>query len=451
MRGASIYARPWLRRAAQAPPQETVEHGDVTGEMREATGGVHATARRGGEQRAARRGFFPEDRSLRKRSLQKFANIRNWEKESGQSDPAQLRGAAAHEVPRTGHATVTAAMQEAGSAREGQAAAGSSRGSRAVDSSDNDSAPESAAARESDGRLHEAIVVEMKGACAGSDPRLAAAVAALSKAIEADMGELLENASGTSDIKGRERAASVTLEWDNMRGMAGDLSNVACGVQRKEKGITGEIVHAVRMAQTAAAEARAAWKSAATVELARRAERGERGPLGQQRRIRAGGFDAWKQRVQAARVEGEHDGGTVGKGWTMAAMLIRYKERERRERAQRANTKRRPTDGGPGHTEGEGVLVMESAEVEGEHGQARAVVVGAVRVPRGASVGDARPALRRCCSALRLGTRTRRYSSGIPTGQKRMKMVAIFTSAPCLVRSLCPVLSSQMMDRSWRR
>jgi hypothetical protein len=36
------------------------------------------------------------------------------------------------------------------------------------------------------------------------------------------------------------------------------------------------------------------------------------------------------------------------------------------------------------------VLVMETAELEGEHEQGRAVVVGAVRVPRGASVGEAR-------------------------------------------------------------
>ena len=141
-----------------------------------------------------------------------------------------------------------------------------------------------------------------------------------------------------------------------------------------------QVATAVRQAQGGAAHLRAAWSTAGSAELARRAAR-EGGLQGT--RWRGVGFDAWRQGQQAAaqglaRWMEENPGGTEKQykaeaakegdagdeaaqrqGWTMAAALIWYKQRQRAARARREESDTgttRPTvaDGG-----GRGVLVFD--------------------------------------------------------------------------------------------
>ena len=183
------------------------------------------------------------------------------------------------------------------------------------------------------------------------------------------------------------------------RWLAGDLpaAGTAGEATAKEAGVTREVVAAVRAAQTVAATARTAWEKAARAEVARRTERGERGRAEVHHRVRAGGFDAWREQARAVGEGGgaqEGEGQRRGAGWTLTAMLIRYKRREARERADRAEARRRERaregEGAERQAAGTGALVLAAATrlagTAGEHTGA----VGAVYVPAGDSMGAAR-------------------------------------------------------------
>ena len=170
--------------------------------------------------------------------------------------------------------------------------------------------------------------------------RRGAAVVARREAAVAQIG-----AAQRALAKGEAR--STALEREAMaRWLAGDLpaAGTAGEATAKEAGVAREVVAAVRAAQTVAATARAAWEKEARAEVARRAERGERGRMEVHHQVRAGGFDAWRAQ---ARVVGEDEGGQEsgeqrkGAGWTLAAMMIRYKHREVRERARQERVRRR--------------------------------------------------------------------------------------------------------------
>ena len=125
--------------------------------------------------------------------------------------------------------------------------------------------------------------------------------------------------------------------------LAGDLPDVRGG--RGTDKVAREVARTVRGMQSAAATLRAAWRAAASVELARRAER-EGGAEG--RRWRGVGMERWKQATRAKEGQsglvghghdGECDAGTDAAGerggWTMAAALIAYKTREMAARRRR--------------------------------------------------------------------------------------------------------------------
>ena len=147
-----------------------------------------------------------------------------------------------------------------------------------------------------------------------------------------------------------ERASA--RERDGLRRLlAGALPDVGEGAYADR--VARRVVREVLEMQRAAARLRAAWRRAASEELARRAER-EGGAEG--RRWRGIGMERWRQAMHAlAATKGhqeEHGTGADGAaaatasaresargGWTMAAALIAYKTREaaarRRREAQR--------------------------------------------------------------------------------------------------------------------
>ena len=223
--------------------------------------------------------------------------------------------------------------------------------------------------------------------------RRGAAVVARREAAVAQIG-----AAQRALAKGEAR--STALEREAMaRWLAGDLpaAGTAGEATAKEAGVAREVVAAVRAAQTVAATARAAWEKEARAEVARRAERGERGRMEVHHQVRAGGFDAWRAQ---ARVVGENESGQEsgeqrkGAGWTLAAMMIRYKHREVRERARRAEARRgeRAREGEEAELRaaGTGALVLAAATRLRGTPEEHTGVVGAVYVPSGASMGTAR-------------------------------------------------------------
>ena len=122
------------------------------------------------------------------------------------------------------------------------------------------------------------------------------------------------------------RSATAREQEGLRRLMAGDRPDVDAGTAGKKaaKRVAAEICHM----QRAASKLRKSWRSAASKELARRAER-EGGAEG--RRLRGVGIEAWRQVMRATSEEDDDTQWAQRGGWTMAAMLVWHKTRELRK------------------------------------------------------------------------------------------------------------------------
>ena len=175
--------------------------------------------------------------------------------------------------------------------------------------------------------------------------------------IESGRENVAAMASAAMRMLAKGSARARTKERVAMRAwLAGDLPKVQ-GDETRMRSVVSLTTAAVRSAQQAAATLRQAWRDAGAEEMARRATR-EGGVEGT--RWRGVGMEAWKQGVRAATLAGgeEHGEKRVEEqrpGWTMAAALIWYKQR------QQARAKARAAEGGQGTVdpEGSGVVVFD--------------------------------------------------------------------------------------------
>jgi hypothetical protein len=201
-----------------------------------------------------------------------------------------------------------------------------------------------------------------------------------------EMIDAAQRALAKTDVRATARERDALVAW-----LAGDLPAICGATARRVAAIEKDVVSAIRGAQSAAAEARRAWRKAASAEISRREERGE-GPRKKEARVLKGiGFDAWLQSDRQRRVyENRTREGALGtatiehrRGWTLAAMLTWYKRRERAA-AEGHRTARAPP---AQRTRNRGGLVMMRA-MAGADGLAKAV--GATRMPHADTVRDAR-------------------------------------------------------------
>ena len=191
--------------------------------------------------------------------------------------------------------------------------------------------------------------------------------------------------------EGRARAQETRALTDFL---AGRLPHVYGTNEGRMRNMGKRVVGSIRAAQRAAATLRSEWHEAGKEEKARRATR-EGGAEGT--RWRGVGLSAWRQSHQAIVAEEEAEGGGEGEregegrhGWTMAAALIWYKQRQA-EKAARTP----PAEVTPARADarGEGVVVFDVETTtlvgEGELEGMEVSVACAARLPASGSVAKA--------------------------------------------------------------